>query len=118
MQEMGIRHACNRLHIEVKKVAHTGTNLHCKHSRSKACCSKNPDATIVLPVNDVKIRGVIRRIVQSKTKLIFLSNFPRGIPQGSYVTYVGDNDLDSGRIVGLSAQRPYEQGAAAVMGKS
>lgn len=100
LHEQGIKDGFNRLGIRVLAVtdAHFDPELQIKQHDS--LLTMEPDVLISIPTDEIKTADSYRKIVEGKTKLVLITNVPKGLKHKDYVTCVSVNERENGQIAG------------------
>jgi len=100
LHEQGIKDGFNRLGIRVLAVtdAHFDPELQIKQHDS--LLTMEPDILISIPTDEIKTADSYKKIVESKTKLVLITNVPKGLKHKDYVTCVSVNEMENGQIAG------------------
>lgn len=100
LHEQGMKDAFNRLGIKLLAVtdAHFDPELQIKQHDS--LLTMEPDILISIPTDEIKTAESYKKIVNSKTKLVLITNVPEGIQYKDYVTCVSVNERENGQIAG------------------
>lgn len=98
--EKGIKKIFEDLGISLIAVtdAHFEASLQSKQLDSIRYLS--PDILIAIPVDSQDTAEAFRKVVESKTKLVLITNIPDGIAVGDYVSCVSVNEYSHGRNMG------------------
>lgn len=98
--EKGIRKIFEELGISLIAVtdAHFEASMQCRQLESIHFLS--PDLLIAVPVDSQDTAEAFRKVVQSKSKLVLITNIPDGIAPGDYVSCVSVNEYSHGRNMG------------------
>ncbi|MDE7059175.1 MAG: LacI family DNA-binding transcriptional regulator [Lachnospiraceae bacterium] len=98
--EKGIKKIFEDLGISIIAVtdAHFEASMQCKQLESIRFLS--PDLLIAIPVDSQDTAEAFQKVVQSKTKLVLITNIPDGIALGDYVSCVSVNEYSHGRNMG------------------
>lgn len=100
LHEQGMKDAFNRLGIKLLAVtdAHFDSELQIKQHDS--LLTMEPDVLISIPTDEIKTAESYKKIVNSKTKLVLITNVPEGLKHKDYVTCVSVNERENGQIAG------------------
>jgi ribose transport system substrate-binding protein len=94
----GARDEFARLGIKVVATTDAGFDAGRQKSDIETVLAKKPSAILSLPVDPVVTASAYREAVQAGTKLVLLSNVPKGFVQGKdYVTVVTDDLFQMGK---------------------
>lgn len=98
--EKGIKKIFEDLGISIIAVtdAHFEPSMQCKQLESIRFLS--PDLLIAIPVDSQGTAEAFQKVVQSKTKLVLITNIPDGVALGDYVSCVSVNEYSHGRNMG------------------
>lgn len=98
LHEAGINKLFNELNINVIGVtdAHFDADLQSKQIDS--LLSLEPDIFIAVPTDTEKTVEAFKKIVESPSDLILITNVPKGLTPNDYVSVVSVNELTNGRL--------------------
>lgn len=100
LQEKGIEKIFGELGISLIAVtdAHFDASLQCKQLESIQFLE--PDILIAIPVDSQDTAEAFQKVVNSKTKLVLITNIPEGITSKDYVSCISVNEHSHGRNMG------------------
>lgn len=100
LHEQAIKDVFNSLGVSLLAItdAHFDPVMQCKQLES--LLTLEPDIIIAIPTDNVKTAEVFKKIANSKTKLVLITNVPNGLSVDDYVTCVSVNERSHGRFVG------------------
>ncbi len=100
LHEQGLKDGFNRLGIKILAVtsAHFDPKLQIKQLES--LLAMEPDILISIPTDEIKTAESYRKIADSKTKLILITNVPHGLSINDYITCVSVNERENGQNAG------------------
>ena len=108
LHEKGIRDTLSELGIIVTSVMDANFDPDLQILQLEGLRKQKVDAVIAIPVNDEITAHEFKRLSR-ETKLIFLSNVPKGIGRDEYGTCVSVNEQENGRNAGLILERHYHE---------
>lgn len=100
LQEKGIKNVFDELGISLIATtdAHFDAALQCKQLESLMFLK--PDILIAIPVDKEKTKEAFQKVVNSRTKLVLITNIPEGVTAEDYVSCVSVNEHSHGRNMG------------------
>lgn len=100
LQEQGIRDILNALNISIIAITDANFDPDLQNKQLKSIMMLEPDALISIPTDNKATSAIYKKIAQTNTKMIFISNIPNGIEKGEYSTCVSVNERSHGRSIG------------------
>lgn len=100
LHEKGIKDEFDRLGIKVLAVTDAHFNPELQIRQHESLLSMEPDIIISIPTDEIKTSDSYKKIVESKVKLVLITNVPRGLTHKDYVTCVSVNEIENGQICG------------------
>ena len=99
LHEKAIREIFNQLNIDIIGItdAHFDANLQNKQLNS--LLALEPDIFIAIPTDNDKTSEAFKKISETDTKLILITNVPKGLNSSDYITVVSVNEHSHGRLV-------------------
>jgi ribose transport system substrate-binding protein len=101
LHEQGIREVFNALNISILAVTDAHFDSQMQSRQLESLLTLEPDILITFPTDNVKTAPIFKRIANSKTKLVLITNVPSGLTTDDYVTCVSVNERSYGRNVGM-----------------
>jgi ribose transport system substrate-binding protein len=94
----GVRDVFQRLGIRVVAETSAGFDPAKQKADIETVAAKNPDVMLTLPVDPVITASAYKDVARQGTKIVLLSNLPRGMEHGrDYVSIVTDDLFDMGK---------------------
>jgi ribose transport system substrate-binding protein len=94
----GVRDEFRRLGISVVAQTSAGFDPAKQRADIETVAAKKPDVMLTLPVDAVISAAAYQQVARQGTKIVFLSNLPRGMTHGrDYVNVVTDDLFDMGK---------------------
>jgi len=100
LHEQGIKDIFSSLGISILAVTDAHFDPEMQSKQLESLLSFEPDVIITLPTDNIKTAPVFKKIAQSKTKLVLITNVPSGLTTDDYVTCVSVNERSYGRSIG------------------
>ncbi|NCC76415.1 MAG: LacI family DNA-binding transcriptional regulator [Clostridia bacterium] len=100
LHEQGIKDIFSSLGISILAVTDAHFDPEMQSKQLESLLSFEPDVIITLPTDNIKTAPVFKKIAQSKTKLVLITNVPSGLTIDDYVTCVSVNERSYGRSIG------------------
>lgn len=100
LHEQGIRDVFNKLGIKILAVTDAHFNPELQIKQHQSLIGMDPDILISIPTDDVATAESYQEIARSKTKLVLITNVPKGLKRNDYVTCVSVNERENGQIAG------------------
>lgn len=100
LHEQAIKDVFNSLGVSLLAItdAHFDPVMQCKQLES--LLTLEPDIIIAIPTDSVKTAEIFKKIANSKTKLVLITNVPNEFSVDDYVTCVSVNERSHGRFAG------------------
>ncbi|MCP1103692.1 ribose transport system substrate-binding protein [Aequitasia blattaphilus] len=100
LHQRGIRDVFDNLGISLISVtdAHFDSELQCRQLDSLQILK--PDIVIAIPTDNQKTSAAFKRVVDSDSKLVLITNVPDGLTPDDYVTCVSVNERSHGQNMG------------------
>ena len=109
LHEAGINKLFNELNINIIGVTDAHFDSDLQNKQIDSLLSLEPDIFIAIPTDTAKTAEAFKKIVDSPSQLILITNVPKGLTPNDYVSVVSVNELTNGR---LAASGLCEQMAA------
>lgn len=109
LHEAGINKLFNELNINIIGVTDAHFDSDLQNKQIDSLLSLEPDIFIAIPTDTAKTAEAFKKIVDSPSQLILITNVPKGLTPNDYVSVVSVNELTNGR---LAARGLCEQMAA------
>lgn len=109
LHEAGINKLFNELNINIIGVTDAHFDSDLQNKQIDSLLSLEPDFFIAIPTDTAKTAEAFKKIVDSPSQLILITNVPKGLTPNDYVSVVSVNELTNGR---LAARGLCEQMAA------
>jgi ribose transport system substrate-binding protein len=100
LYENGIRNVFNRYGISIVSITDAHFDPLLQVTQLEGLRLQNPDAIIAIPVDD-EITSKKFQSISEETKLIFMSNVPRGMSKDQYYSCVSVNEREHGQNIAL-----------------
>lgn len=100
IHELGIRDTCNHLGIRILAVCDAHFDPEMQNKQHESLMKMEPDVILSIPTNEIKTAESYRKVIESKIKLVLVSNVPKCLKHDDYVTCVGVNERENGQIAG------------------
>lgn len=97
LHEKGIRETLDKFGITVLSVTDAHFDPELQVTQLEGIGMQQPDAIIAIPSDDTITAPIFKKL-SLKTKLIFMSNVPKGLDIEDYVTCVSVNERENGSI--------------------
>lgn len=100
LHEQAIKDVFNSLGVSLLAItdAHFDPVMQCK--QLEGLLTLEPDIIIAIPTDSVKTAEIFKKIANSKTKLVLITNVPNEFSVDDYVTCVSVNERSHGRFAG------------------
>ena len=96
----GITSVFKQLNISLIATTDAHFNPELQNKQLESICLLEPDVIISMPTDNKKTAPMFKKVVESKAKLILLTNVPEGLVPGDYVSCVSTNERSHGRNIG------------------
>ncbi|MGF7012460.1 ribose transport system substrate-binding protein [Lachnospiraceae bacterium PF1-22] len=100
LHEAGIRQTLEALGITVATVTEANFDSALQVTQLEGLAMQQLDAIIAIPTDD-NVTSEIFRKLSRETKLVFLSNVPKGLSRDEYISCVSVNERENGRSAAL-----------------
>ena len=100
LHEQGIRDTCNNLGIRVLAITNAHFDPELQIKQHESLLNMNPDVLISIPTDEDKTAESYRRIADSDTKLVLITNVPKGLTQKDYISCISVNERENGSVCG------------------
>ena len=100
IHEEGIRDTFNHLGIRILAVCDAHFDPEMQNKQLESLMKMEPDVLLSIPTDEVETAESYRKVIERKIKLVLVSNVPKGLKHGDYVTCVGVNERENGQIAG------------------
>ena len=100
LHEQGIKDIFTSLGISILAVTDAHFDPEMQSKQLESLMTLKPDVIITLPTDNIKTAPVFKKIAQSKTKLVLITNVPSGLTTDDYVSCVSVNERSYGRSIG------------------
>lgn len=100
LHEQGIKDIFSSLGISILAVTDAHFDPEMQNKQLEGLLTFEPDVIITLPADNIKTAPVFKKVAQSKTKLVLITNIPSGLTPDDYVTCVSVNERSYGRNIG------------------
>jgi len=100
IHEEGIRDTFNHLGIKILAVCDAHFDPEMQNKQHESLMRMEPNVLLSIPTNEMKTAESYRKVIERKIKLVLVSNVPKGLKHGDYVTCVGVNERENGQIAG------------------
>lgn len=100
LHERGIRDLFSELGISLLAVTDAHFDAEMQNRQLKGLLALDPDIVIAIPVDDNKTSDMFKKVAESRSELILITNVPKGINQNDYVSCVSVNEWSHGRLAG------------------
>jgi len=100
LHEKGIKDEFESLGIALLATTDAHFNPDMQSKQLNGLLNLEPDVIISMPTDKVKTADAYKKIVQSETKLILITNVPEGLGPEDYETCISVNEHSYGRIIG------------------
>ncbi len=97
----GIRDIFEKLNISLIATTDAHFDPELQNKQLTSLKFLDPDVIIAIPTDNVKTAEAFKNIVESRTKLVLISNVPAGITPKDYVSCISVNEHSHGRNMGL-----------------
>ncbi|HHV11064.1 MAG TPA: substrate-binding domain-containing protein [Clostridiales bacterium] len=97
----GIRDIFEKLNISLIATTDAHFDPELQNKQLASLKFLDPDVIIAIPTDNVKTAEAFKNIVESRTKLVLISNVPAGITPKDYVSCISVNEHSHGRNMGL-----------------
>jgi ribose transport system substrate-binding protein len=101
LHEQGIKDIFSSLGISILAVTDAHFDPEMQNKQLESLLSFDPDVIITLPTDNIKTAPVFKKIANSRTKLVLITNVPSGLTPEDYVTCVSVNERSYGRSIGM-----------------
>ena len=98
LHEAGINKIFNELNINVIGVTDAHFDSDLQNKQIDSLLSLEPDIFIAIPTDTAKTAEAFKKIVDSPSQLILITNVPKGLTPNDYVSVVSVNELTNGRL--------------------
>ncbi|HRM13802.1 MAG TPA: substrate-binding domain-containing protein, partial [Flavobacterium sp.] len=98
LHEAGINKLFNELNINVIGVTDAHFDPDLQNKQIDSLLSLEPDIFIAVPTDTEKTAEAFKKIVDSPSDLILITNVPKGLTPNDYVSVVSVNELTNGRL--------------------
>lgn len=98
LHEAGINKLFNELNINVIGVTDAHFDPDLQNKQIDSLLSLEPDIFIAVPTDTEKTAEAFKKIVDSPSDLILITNVPNGLTPNDYVSVVSVNELSNGRL--------------------
>ncbi|MBU5363006.1 LacI family DNA-binding transcriptional regulator [Enterococcus raffinosus] len=98
LHEAGINKLFNELNINVIGVTDAHFDAELQNKQIDSLLSLEPDIFIAIPTDTAKTAEAFKKIVESPSDLILITNVPKGLTPNDYVSVVSVNELTNGRL--------------------
>ena len=96
----GVMSVFKQLNISLIATTDAHFNPQLQSKQLESICLLEPDVIISMPTDNKKTASAFRRVAQSKSKLILITNVPEGLSPGDYVSCISTNERSHGRNIG------------------
>ncbi len=100
LHEQGIKDEFNTLGISLLAVTDAHFDPKMQSKQLNSLLSLEPDVIISIPTDSTETSDAYKRIAESNTKLILITNIPDSLTPDDYVTCISVNEHSHGRCVG------------------
>ena len=100
LTEQGIRNVFDKMNISLIAIVDAHFDPELQKKQLESLMMMKPDILIALPTDVKKMSESFRRIAETRTKLVFISNVPEQMDHSSYVSCVSVNERSHGRVAG------------------
>ena len=100
LHEQGIKDTFNSLGISLLAITDAHFNPAMQNKQLESLLNLEPDVIISIPTDNTETAEAYKKIANSKTKLILITNVPDGLTPRDYVTCISVNEHSHGRLVG------------------
>lgn len=99
LHEKGIREVFKQLNIDIIGITDAYFDPDLQNKQLESLLALDPDIFIAIPTDNDKTSHMFKKIADSDTKLILITNVPTGLSVSDYVTVVSINEHYHGRLV-------------------
>lgn len=98
LHEAGINKIFSELNINIIGVTDAHFDSDLQNKQIDSLLSLEPDIFIAIPTDTAKTAEAFKKIVDSPSQLILITNVPKGLTPNDYVSVVSVNELTNGRL--------------------
>lgn len=98
LHEAGINKIFSELNINIIGVTDAHFDSDLQNKQIDSLLSLEPDIFIAIPTDTAKTAEAFKKIVDSPSQLILITNVPKGLTPSDYVSVVSVNELTNGRL--------------------
>lgn len=98
LHEAGINKVFSELNINIIGITDAHFDADLQNKQIESLLSLEPDIFIAIPTDVSKTADAFQKIVDSPSKLILITNVPKGLTPIDYVSVVSVNELTNGRL--------------------
>ncbi|MGM0125701.1 ribose transport system substrate-binding protein [Enterococcus sp. AZ194] len=98
LHEAGINKVFNELNINIIGITDAHFDSDLQNKQIESLLSLEPDIFIAIPTDISKTETAFKKIVDSPSQLILITNVPKGLTPTDYVSVVSVNELTNGRL--------------------
>jgi len=99
LHERAIRDVFEKLNIEVIAVTDAYFDTDLQNKQLDSLLTLDPDIFIAIPTDNVKTSDMFKKIANSDSNLILITNIPQGLSPSDYITIVSVNERSHGRLI-------------------
>lgn len=99
LHEKGIRDVFNEFDIPIVAVMNANFDAKLQNKQLESLIKMGVDAIISIPVDGTLTSNVYREIIDNNIKLILITNVPKNILKGEYVTCISVNEQKNGAYI-------------------
>ncbi|WP_073269809.1 LacI family DNA-binding transcriptional regulator [Alkalibacter saccharofermentans] len=100
LHEKGIKDEFNSLGISLLAVTDAHFDPVMQSKQLESLVTLEPDVIISIPTDPTRTADAYKKIIQSKSRLVLITNVPDGLKPGDYVTCISVNEHSYGRSIG------------------
>ncbi|GAE95024.1 hypothetical protein JCM21714_4227 [Gracilibacillus boraciitolerans JCM 21714] len=100
LHQLGIKDVFNELGISLLAVTDAHFDPEMQSKQLDSIMAFDPDIIIAISTEDNKTSEAFKRVAKSPSKLVLITNVPRGLTQSDYVSCVSVNEWTHGRLAG------------------
>lgn len=96
LHEQGIKDVFNNLGISLLAITDAHFDPVMQSKQLESILTLEPDVIISIPTDNIKVAPAFKKIAKSNTKLVLITNVPKGLTTNDYVTCVSVNERSNG----------------------
>ena len=100
LTEQGIRNVFDKMNISLIAIVDAHFDPELQKKQLESLMMMKPDILIALPTDVKRMSESFRKVAETRTRLVFISNVPEQMGHSDYISCVSVNERSHGRIAG------------------